>query len=197
MGKRQHARCCLDLYVLRAINGRRGQFEGGKLFKRYVDNIICKFRGDPDEYLKVANSSHKNVQFTLEKVNMEDELAFLVINVIVSSKKSETNRNRKNTEFWQLCTASALKKGTVQKFFNSTTTSLAFDQALKKTDIQDQKSVPRRMVNRTIEKILIGSKDQLKTTPREHQKSQNGYHNKPTIVLQYRGNYTQKFEGNM
>ena len=57
-----------------------------KLFKRYVDDIICTVRGDPDEYLKFANSLHNNLQFTLEKVNMDGGLAFLDINVNVSSK---------------------------------------------------------------------------------------------------------------
>ena len=58
-----------------------------KLFKRYVDDIICTVRGDPDEYLKFANSLQNNLQFTLEKVNMDGDLAFLDFNVIVSSKK--------------------------------------------------------------------------------------------------------------
>ena len=38
-----------------------------KLFKRYVDEIICTVRGDPDEYLKFAKSLHNNLQFTLKK----------------------------------------------------------------------------------------------------------------------------------
>ena len=42
-----------------------------KLFKRYVDDIICAVRGDPDKYLKFANSLHNKSQITLEKVNME------------------------------------------------------------------------------------------------------------------------------
>ena len=58
------------------------------LFKRYVDDIICTVRGDPDEHLKFANLSH-NLQFILE-VNMEADLAFLDINVKVSSKSNIT-----------------------------------------------------------------------------------------------------------
>ena len=51
-----------------------------------MGELICTVRVDPDEHLKFANSLHKNLQFTLEKVDMEGNLAFLDINVIVSSK---------------------------------------------------------------------------------------------------------------
>ena len=61
-----------------------------KLFEMYVDDIICTVRGDPDEYLKFANSLHNNLQFTLEKVNLDGDLAFLDINVNVSSKNNST-----------------------------------------------------------------------------------------------------------
>ena len=57
-----------------------------KLFKRYVDDIICTVLGNPDEYLKLANSLHKNLRFTLDRVNMEDNLAFLDVNVNLSLK---------------------------------------------------------------------------------------------------------------
>ena len=63
-----------------------GPYEEMKLFKTYVDDIICTVRGDPEEYLKFENSLQNNLQFTLEKVNMEGNLAFLDINVNVSSK---------------------------------------------------------------------------------------------------------------
>ena len=52
----------------------------------YVDDIICTVRGDPDKYLKFANSLQNNLQLTLENVNMEGNLPFLDINVNVSSK---------------------------------------------------------------------------------------------------------------
>ena len=61
-----------------------------KLFKMYVGDIILTVRGDPDEYLKFANSLHNNLQFTLEKVNMVGDLAFLDIKVNVSSKSNIT-----------------------------------------------------------------------------------------------------------
>ena len=36
-------------------------------------------------------------------------------------------------------------------------------------------------------------KDQLRTTPKEHQRSKTRSYDKPTIFLQYRGNLTQHF----
>ena len=74
-GKRQHARCCLDLYVLQQSTDR-GAGLGEKLFKMCVGDIICTVRGDSDNYLKPANSLHKNLQFTLEKLNIEGDSAF-------------------------------------------------------------------------------------------------------------------------
>ena len=55
-----------------------------------MDDIICTVRGDPDGYLKFAKILHNNLQFTLEKVNMEGNLAFLDINVNLSSKSNIT-----------------------------------------------------------------------------------------------------------
>ena len=59
-----------------------------KLFKMYVDDIICTVRVDPDEYLKFADSFYKNLQFTLKKNNMKGDLTLLVITLKVSSKNS-------------------------------------------------------------------------------------------------------------
>ena len=51
-----------------------------------MEDIICMVRGDPDEYLNIVNSLHNNLQFKLEKVNMEGDFAFLDINLNVSIK---------------------------------------------------------------------------------------------------------------
>ena len=53
-----------------------------KLFKRYVDDIICTVRGDPDKYLKIANSLQNKLQFTLEKENMDGDLGFLTLTLM-------------------------------------------------------------------------------------------------------------------
>ena len=61
-----------------------GWIEGMKLLKKYDDNI-CPVDCNPDEYLKILNSSKKNLQFTLEKENLKEDLAFLDINLNVNS----------------------------------------------------------------------------------------------------------------
>ena len=179
-----------------------------KLFKRYVDDIICTVRGDPDEYLKFANSLHNNLQFTLEKVNMDGGLAFLDINVNVSSKNNITcHWYQKPTDTgiilnFRSCAPLQHKKnviqGTVHRVFNATSNWLAFDQALEKnkscwTKNQYPEEWSSKIVNQTLEKIISGGKDQLRTTPKEHQKSKTNSNDKPTIFLQYRGNLTQNF----
>ena len=65
-----------------------GRVEGMKLFKRYVDGFICTVRGDPDEYLIFAISIHKNLQCILKNVKTEENLAFLDLNVNMSSEES-------------------------------------------------------------------------------------------------------------
>ena len=69
-------------------NQYTGRFQEIKLFKMREDGTICTVRYDPEEYLKFANSLHNNLQFTLEKVNMEGDSAFPDINLSVSSKSS-------------------------------------------------------------------------------------------------------------
>ena len=162
-----------------------GRYEEMKLFKRYVDDIICTVLGDPDEFLKFANSLHNNLQFTLEKVYMEEDLAFLYVNVNVSSKSNIS------CHWYQKPTDTALilnfcsfaphqhKKnviqGTFHRVFNATCNWLAFDQVLEKnktcwTKYRYPKECSSKIVNQTLENIISGGKDQLRTTPKEHQK---------------------------
>ena len=113
-----------------------------KLFKRYVDDIICTVRGDRDEYLKFANSLHNNLQLTLEKVNMDGDLAFLDINVNVSSNNNiNCHWYQKPTDtgiILNFCSCAPLQhkknviQGAVHRVFNATSNWLAFDQALEK-----------------------------------------------------------------
>ena len=111
------------------------------MFKKFVDDIICTVCGEPDEYFKLANSLHKNLQFTLEKINVEGDLAFLGINVNVSNKSNITcHWHQKPTETgiilnFRSCASLQHKKnviqGTVHRVLNATSNWLAFDQALE------------------------------------------------------------------
>ena len=63
-----------------------------KLFERYVDDIICIVEGDPNTLLNPnnvtrVNSLHKNIQFTTEKANEKEELAFSNMSFVVNHQK--------------------------------------------------------------------------------------------------------------
>ena len=55
-----------------------------KLFLRYVHDFVRTVRGEPSCLLDAANSLHPNLQFTLEKTNLEGNLPFLELNKNVS-----------------------------------------------------------------------------------------------------------------
>ena len=72
---------------------------------------------------------------------------------------------------------------------------------LKRTNIAGTKNQypeewSSNIVNQILEKIISGGKDQLRTTPKEHQKSKTKSIDKRTIFLEYRGNLTQNFAKN-
>ena len=188
-----------------------GRHEEMKLFKIYMDGIICTVRGDPDEFLKFANSLHNNLQFTLEKINMEENLAFLEINVNMSSKSNITcHWYQKPTDTGMLlnfrrCAPLQHKKngiqGTVHRAFNATSNWLAFNEALEKnktcwTKNQYPEDWSSKIVNQTLEKIISGGKDELRTTPKKHKKNKTRSYDKPTFFLQYRGNFVKTLQAN-
>ena len=89
-------------------------------------------------------------------------------------------------------------QGTVHRVLNAISGWLAFDQALEKnktcsTKNQYTEDWSSKIVNQTLEKIMSGGKYQLRTTPKEHLKSKTRSYDKPTNLLQYRGNLTQNF----
>ena len=60
---------------------------GVKVFLRYVDDIVRTVKGDPELVLEAANNLHPNLQFTIEELDSNDNLAFLDLNVNVDSGK--------------------------------------------------------------------------------------------------------------
>ena len=157
-----------------------------KLFKKYMDDIICTVRGDPEENLKFANLLHKNLQFTLEKVNTEGDLAFLNFNVKMSSKSNIIchwyHKPTVTGTIMSFRSCAPLQhkehtiQGTVHRVSIATSNSLDFDQVLEKnktcwTKNQYPDECSSKIVNQTLEKIIIGSKDQLKTTPKSIKKA--------------------------
>ena len=58
-----------------------------KFFLRYVDDIVRTVEGDPGLVLEAANKLHPNLQFTIEELDRNGNLAFLDLNVNGVSKK--------------------------------------------------------------------------------------------------------------
>ena len=57
-----------------------------KAFKRYVDDIVCTGKGNPQGYLEYVNSLHKNLQFTLETPNANGNLTFIDLNLSINDE---------------------------------------------------------------------------------------------------------------
>ena len=60
------------------------------VFQRYVDDIVRTVKGDPGLVLEAANKLHPNLQFTIEELDSNGNLAFLDLNVNVDSRKKVT-----------------------------------------------------------------------------------------------------------
>ena len=174
------------IYIYCSNQQTVGQYEERKLFKRYVDDIICTVRGDPDEYFNFANSLHNNPQITLEKINMEGVPVFLDILINVSSKINIIcHWYQKPTDTgiilqFRSCATHQHKKNVIQgtghKVFNALSNWLEIDQALEKnktcsTTNHHREEWSSKIVNQILDKIVSGGKDQLRTTPKEHQKT--------------------------
>ena len=52
-----------------------------KLFKKYVDDIVCTVKTNPLDYIESANSLHKNLQFILDTPKGSEDPAFLDLNI--------------------------------------------------------------------------------------------------------------------
>ena len=50
---------------------------GVKVFLRYVDDLVRTVKGDPGAILEAANKLHPNLQFTIEELDSNGNLAFL------------------------------------------------------------------------------------------------------------------------
>ena len=64
---------------------------GFKVFLRYVVDIVRMVKGDPAVVLEAANKLHPNLQFTMQELDSNGNLAFLYLNVNVDSAKKVTS----------------------------------------------------------------------------------------------------------
>ena len=139
-----------------AEKGRKQDTLELKLFKRYMDDIVCTVKGNPLDYLEYANSLHKNLQFTLETPNGSGDLAFLDLNINLNEdRKISCQWYQKSTDtgiILNLRSCFPLQHqrnvipGTVHRIFNATSDWQSFDVALKKNQeilkINTQRSGP-------------------------------------------------------
>ena len=67
-----------------------------KQFERYVDDIICKLKDDPNKMLQLGKNLQKNLEFAMEKTDEKHGLVFLNMAVYVDEqKKSLVNGTRR------------------------------------------------------------------------------------------------------
>ena len=114
-----------------------------KLFKRYIDEIVCTVKGNPLSYLEYANLFQKNLQFTRETRNGSGDLAFLdlCINVNEDRKISchwyQKTTNIGLTQNFRSCAPLQQKKnvlhGTLHSICIATSDWQFFGVALKKS----------------------------------------------------------------
>ena len=146
-----------------AEKGRKEDTLELKLFKRYVDDIVCTVKGNPLDYLEYANSLPKNFQFTLEKPNGRGDLAFLDLNINLQEdrkisclwyqKSTDTGINLNFRSCVPLQHKRNVIQGTVYRIFNATSDWQPFDVALKKyQEIWTENQYPT---------AVIGIKNQL------------------------------------
>ena len=112
-----------------------------KLFKRYVDDIVCTVKGNSLDYLGYANSLHKNLQFTLETSKGSGDLAFLDLNINLNEDRISCHRHQKSTDTdiilnFRSCAPLQHKRNaiqwTVHRIFKATSDWQSFDVAPKK-----------------------------------------------------------------
>ena len=78
------------LHDLRKTTGTDRTVNGDKVFLRYVDDMVRTVKGDPWVVLEAANKLHPNLQFTIEELDKNGNLAFLDLNINVDSGKKVT-----------------------------------------------------------------------------------------------------------
>ena len=112
-----------------------------KLFFRYVDDVVRRVKGDPENVLRAANLLHPNLQFTIETPNTNGKLAFLDVQInIDKSKKISCGWYQKPTDtgtilIFRSCAPLQYKRsvieGTVHRVFRSTSTWKEYDKAMQ------------------------------------------------------------------
>ena len=178
-----------------------------KLFLRYVDDIVRTFRGEPSCLFKAANSLHPNLQFTLQKINSEENLPFLDLNINVSQDRRVTcswYQKLKDTGTilnYRSCAPTQCKRsviqGTVHRVFRSTSSWEQFDKAMETNRArwlinQYPENWSANVASDALCKIIEGKGKPLDSERcLSVQSPKDG--KPPMLIMQYRGNQSQYF----
>ena len=180
-----------------------------KFFARYVDDIVCTTKSTSKELLEKVNSLHKNLQFTLENVDENGELAFLDMSICVNKEKNISCKwYRKPTDTstilnFRSCAPLQHKKniiqGTVHRLFRCTSDWKSFDEALKTNQEiwfknQYPESWTARIVNETLETLIVGKQKLKDNTSVENPTEKRKHDDIPTFLMQYRGNLSVRLK---
>ena len=134
-----------------------------------MDDIVRAVKGDPGLVLEAAKKLHPNLQFTIEELDSNGNLAFLDLNVNVDSGKKITCRwyqkptDTGTIQIFRGCAPLQYKRNvieeTVHGVFRSTSTWENFEQALEKNWkkwIENQ--YPKNWWDRVVFETLIEGK---------------------------------------
>ena len=176
-----------------------------KLFERYVDDIICTVKDHPDKLLNRVDKLHKNLEFTIERLNDHRELAFLDMTVHVDINRKITCKwyqkhpDTDTTPNFQSCAPLQHKKmiieGTVHRLLRCTSDWNYFDKALKINEIiwkknQYPESWSSKVVNKILEKII--TQPPKLPAPKTLKQPRVEKVDEPMFFLQYRGNLSRR-----
>ena len=176
-----------------------------KLFERYVDDIICTVKDDPDKLLNRVDKLHNNLEFTIERLNDNRELAFLDMTVHVDINRKITCKwyqkhpDTDTTPNFRSCAPFQHKKmiieGTVHRLLRCTSDWKYFDKALKINEIiwkknQYPESWSSKVVNKILEKII--TQPPKPPAPKTLKQPRVEKVDEPMFFLQYRGNLSRR-----
>ena len=176
-----------------------------KFFLRYVEDIVRTVNGNPGLVLEAANKLHPILQFTIEELDFNGNLAFLDLNVNVDSAKKVTcGWYQKPTDTGTIlnfrgCAPLQYKRtvieGTVHRVFRSISTWEDFYQAFEKIGsnglkINIRQNWSDRVVFETLNKI-IERKKSIEVKASEPRVDKWLKDSPPLLTMQYRGNPSQ------
>ena len=174
-----------------------------KVFGRYVDDILRSAKiNEIEQILTNSNSLHKNLEFTIEKLD-NNRMPFLDMMVHLEDGKIQTSWYQKPTDTGLVLHYRALApttykrnitEGTIHRILNATTSWMSFDDGLQKAiKIWENNQYPPQfyqpIIRKTMDKIINGKSKPINDIRNINEKKEK----RSIITLQYRGTKSDKF----